>query len=190
MKKIVVAAASGLALLATVAVAEEAQDPNVVQAKGIIKEFFGNLKGELEQAMKAGGPVNAINVCKGRAPMIAHETSAKYGWDVGRTSLKLRNAAVNKPDDWELGVLKQFEERKAKGEDVTSMDYTEVVDQGGKKTFRYMKAIPTQDLCLNCHGAEIKPEVAAELDKLYPGDEARGFKVGDIRGAFTLSKPL
>ena len=189
MKKLA-AAASGIALLAALAVAEEAQDPNVAEAKAIIKEFFGNLKGELEQAMKAGGPVNAINVCKGRAPVIAQETSNKHGWDVGRTSLKLRNAVVNKPDDWEMVVLEQFEARKAKGEDVAVMDYAEVVDLGGQKTFRYMKAIPTQDLCLNCHGTDIKPEVAAELDKLYPGDEARGFKVGDIRGAFTLSKPL
>ena len=33
-------------------------------------------------------------------------------------------------------------------------------------------------------------QTAAKLAELYPADTARGYKVGDIRGAFTLSKPL
>ena len=70
------------------------------------------------------------------------------------------------------------------------MDYAEVVEMNGQKSFRYMKAIPTGKVCLNCHGAELKPAVSKELDMLYTDDKARGFKAGDIRGAFTLSKPL
>jgi len=191
MIKLVATAASAIALMATLAVADEAKDPRVAEAQAIIKEFFGTLKGELEAGMKQGGPVNAITVCKGRAPAISEEMSAKHGWEVGRTSLKLRNSILNKPDAWEVSVLEQFEARKAKGEDVTKIDFAEVVaTPDGKQAFRYMKAIPTQELCLNCHGAEIKPEVAAALDKFYPDDKARGFKEGDIRGAFTLSKPL
>jgi hypothetical protein len=53
-----------------------------------------------------------------------------------------------------------------------------------------MSAIPTKKICLECHGANLAPEVAARLDALYPEDRARGFKIGDIRGAFTLSKSL
>lgn len=188
MKKLVLAASS-LALLASLAAAQQAPDPRVAEARGVIKEFFANLKGELEVAIKDGGPTNAILVCKGRAPVIAVEMSNKSGWQVGRTSLKLRSPA-NKPDAWELKVLEQFEARKAKGEDLATMDYSEVIDQGGQKTFRYMKAIPIQELCLNCHGADLKPEVVASLDQLYPGDQARGYKDGDLRGAFTLSKKL
>ena len=51
------------------------------------------------------------------------------------------------------------------------------------------EAIGTEQVCLNCHAAEIKPDVE-KLLQLYPQDTARGFAVGDIRGAFTLSKPL
>ncbi len=189
MRKLVVAA-SAIALLTSIAVAQETPNPNVAEAKGIIKELFGTLKGELEAAVKEGGHTNAILVCKGRAPAITDEMSKKSSWDVGRTSLKLRNTALNKPDAWEVKVLEHFETRKSKGEDVTTIDYSEVVDVGGQKTFRYMKAIPTQELCLNCHGTAIKPEVAASLDQLYPGDQARGYNEGDIRGAFTLSKKL
>lgn len=189
MQKFIVVALSAAALLAGCASEEKATTDNVAEAKGIIKEFFGNLKGELETAMKAGGPTNAILTCKGRAPIIAHESSQKSGWDVGRTSLKLRNPA-NRPDAWEVSVLEQFAARKAKGEDLATMDYSEVVTEGGQKTFRYMKAIPVQDLCLNCHGTTLKPDVVASLKKLYPTDQATGYKVGDLRGAFTLSKKL
>ncbi len=171
------------------AIAGQGQDANVAEAKSIIKEFFGKLKGELQAAIKAGGPANAIKVCQQRAPTMAHEISAKTGWQVGRTSLKLRNPA-NMPDAWELKVLNQFEERKAAGEDPAKIAYAEVVAQGDMQRFRFMKAIPTAELCLNCHGSELKPEVVKTLDKYYAADKARGFNVGDLRGAFTLSKPL
>jgi hypothetical protein len=53
-----------------------------------------------------------------------------------------------------------------------------------------MKAIPTAELCVACHGSDLAPEREAQLDRLYPNDQARGFGADDIRGAFTLSKPL
>ena len=166
-----------------------APDPNVAEAKQIIQEFFSQLKGELQAAIKAGGPPNAVQVCQKRAPAIAHDLSEKTGWDVARTSLKLRNPA-NQPDAWELAVLNKFEERKAAGEDPAQIAYGEVIEQDGKKTFRFMKAIPTAELCLSCHGSELSPELQAQLDQLYPTDQARGYQLGDIRGAFTLQKPL
>ena len=164
-------------------------DPRVGEAKTIIKEFFSRLKGELQAAMQSGGPVNAVQVCRQRAPAIAAELSESSGWEVGRTSLKLRNPA-NAPDAWELAVLERFEQRKAGGEDPAGIAHGEVVEEDGEKTFRFMKAIPTAELCVTCHGAALPPDLEATLDRLYPTDRARGFQVGDIRGAFTLSKPL
>lgn len=170
--------------------AEQAANPNAEEAKALIKEFATTLQGELQAAMKAGGPTKAIGVCKDRAPAIAATLSARSGWEVGRTSLKVRNQAMNLPDDWETGVLEAFEERKAAGEPVDTMAFAEVVEVEGGKQFRFMKAIPTGEVCLACHGSQITPEVAANLDAQYPGDQARGFSLGDIRGAFSLSKPL
>ncbi|MCP4285008.1 MAG: DUF3365 domain-containing protein [Gammaproteobacteria bacterium] len=171
------------------ALASQDKAANVAEAKTIIKAFFEQLKGELQTAMKAGGPVNAIKNCQLQAPSIANEMSVKSGWKVRRTSLKLRNPA-NTPDAWELEVLNKFEQRKAAGEDPKLIAHAEVVEQNGKSEFRFMKAIPTAELCLNCHGENLKPEVAAALDSHYVADKARGYKLGDIRGAFTLSKPL
>ena len=160
-------------------------------SRAVIKQFAGTLKGELVSALKAGGPVNALGVCNVKAPEIADVHSTAKGWSVGRTSLKLRNPA-NAPDDWETKVLKDFEGRKAKGEDIAKMEYAEIVQgSGGKKEFRYMKAIPTAAKpCLACHGSKISPEVAAKLDELYPEDKARGYSAGDIRGAFTIRQPM
>jgi len=35
----------------------------------------------------------------------------------------------------------------------------------------------------------VKPGIEAKLGALYPDDKARGFKVGDIRGAFSIVQP-
>ncbi|RTZ73503.1 MAG: DUF3365 domain-containing protein [Gammaproteobacteria bacterium] len=165
-------------------------DPNVAEARQIIKQFFTQLKGELKKAMKEGGPVHAISVCNEKAPKIADDISAKTGWYVARTSLKPR-APTNSPLPWEKKVLQEFEAEKAAGKPVKAIDYSDVVEEDGKKVFRYMKAIPTGKICLNCHGgAEVKPEVEKKLQELYPSDKARGFKEGDIRGAFVLKKTL
>jgi len=53
-----------------------------------------------------------------------------------------------------------------------------------------MQAIGTAEACLGCHGEKIKPELLSLLDQRYPQDQARGFREGDLRGAFTLSRPL
>jgi hypothetical protein len=147
------------------------------------------LKQELQGGMQDGGPVNAISVCNLSAPGIANTYSVRKGWDVGRTSLKLRNPA-NAPDAWERSVLESFEERKGAGEDPAKMEHYEVVHQDGVKELRYMKAIPTARLCLACHGENVDSITRTRLEKLYPDDQAVGYKAGDIRGAFSITQPL
>lgn len=163
----------------------------VQASRAAIKSFAQSLQGELQTAMKAGGPVNAIGVCREKAPAIAASISDIQGWEVARTSLKPRNPD-NVPDDWERGVLASFEERKAAGEDVAGMEHFEVIESDGTREFRYMKAIgiPAGAPCLACHGTEIAPEVSAKLQALYPDDQATGYGTGDIRGAFTVRQPM
>ncbi|MCW9035905.1 MAG: DUF3365 domain-containing protein [Alphaproteobacteria bacterium] len=188
MKKILFCAVA-LGLMATAAHAKSEQE-RVMESRAAVKGFFGALKSQLVAGLEAGGPVNAIGTCNTAAPGIAAETSKKAGWSVARTSLKLRNQK-NAPDAWEKAVLETFDKRRAAGEDPMQMEFSEVTTVDGKKAFRYMKAIPTAAKpCLACHGSKIKPEVIAKLDQLYPGDMARGYKPGDIRGAFTITQPI
>ena len=171
------------------AMADDAMQANIDEGKGIIKAFAGDLKGELKKGMKEGGPMKALQVCNTVAPHIAEAHSQMSRWDVARTSLKVRNSG-NAPDAWETAVMEEFESRKAAGEDPMKLVKAEVVEEQGRKVFRMMKAIPTAEVCTKCHGSEIDPKLAVKLDELYPEDKARGFKVGDLRGAFTLKKPL
>lgn len=185
---------SWIAALAVLAISAPAFTDDVAKrtesARNAVKTLSGTLGKELAQAMEAGGPTKAIEVCNERAPAIAAEVSKKEGWRIARTSLKFRNRA-NAPDAWEKMVLEKFEARKKAGENLADMEHAEIVTEGGKKQFRYMKAIPTAERpCLTCHGGQIAPAVAAILDQRYPGDQARGFKAGDIRGAFTITQPV
>lgn len=158
-------------------------------AKASVMALGGSLKGELLKAMKEGGPVAAIPVCHEKAPAIAQQVSSEKGVTVSRTSLNYRNPE-NAPVAWQKTVLEDFEARKAKGEDPQKMAYSAVVESNGKKEFRFMKAIPTGGVCLNCHGATVQPDVLTKIKALYPDDKATGYVVGDIRGAFVVTKPF
>ena len=139
--------------------------------------------------MKRDGAAGAIETCHLKAPDITKGVGDRAGWTVRRTSLKVRNPG-DAPDKWDLKVLEMFEQRRQAGESLKSMEYSDVVLQGDKRLFWYMKAIPTGKVCLQCHGSDLKSKVADQLDSLYPFDQARGFKVGDIRGVFSLSREL
>lgn len=164
-------------------------DARVAESRGAVKEFAGQLKGELQAAMKSGGPLHAIEVCQIKAPAIASELSKKKGWHVARTSLKTRSPA-NAPDSWERIVLKRFDEQKAQGMDAKQLEHYAFVEEKGVKKFRYMKAIPAGEVCMNCHGATLAPEIAQKIETLYPNDQATGYKPGDIRGAFTITQTI
>ena len=156
------------------------------EAIGIVKQFGGALKPELKKAIQSGGPAHAISVCADKAPSIAQSLSSETGWRVKRVSLKARNHNTALPDAWEKKVLEQFDQRQAAGESAAKMAYAEVVDG----SYRFMKAQGVEAVCLSCHAAEIKPEVEAALKEKYPEDMARGYSLGQIRGAFSLTRDL
>ena len=188
MQRLLTIIALGLSLTAPGGYAADYSD-EVEASRETVKEFMQTLKKELQTSMQEGGPVNAVSVCNLTAPGIANTYSVRNGWEVGRTSLKLRNPN-NAPDAWERSVLEAFEERKLAGEDPAQMEFYEVVRVDGDKQLRYMKAIPTSRPCLACHGESPDSIVKARLEKLYPHDQALGYRQGDIRGAFTITQPL
>lgn len=169
-----------LSLFSLVSVADES---NIKQeVKPVIKQFAQALQGQLKQAIQSGGPVNGIKVCNLQAPNIVKETSTD-SWQVLRTSLKWRNQN-NKPDAWERKQLEIFETQKKAGKDPKTMWAIQEDD----KQIRVMKAIPTKAICLNCHGQTMAPEVSKKLNELYPDDHATGYSLGEVRGAFSLTK--
>lgn len=161
------------------------------EARAVAGGLIKTLGGELKAAMAAGGPENAIGVCKEKAPAIAQEASARTGMSVKRVSLKNRNPK-GVPDAWEAAAIASFEKRLMAGEKAETLDTYEVVDDGKARTFRYAKALVTQAVCLECHGmpGSMKEGVKAKLAVEYPDDKAVGYGAGMVRGIITLRKPL
>ena len=79
------------------------------------------------------------------------------------TSLKYINP-VNKPDPWEEKSLRDFEEGR-------QQELSEATMVSGEPYMRLMRPFKTEQSCLKCHGHQ-------------------GYKVGDIRGAISISVPL
>ncbi len=191
MKRIFLIAPSLLLALSTLPAFADDMAQYQEESRKIVKEFASQLGGEMQKEMKANGPVSAIKVCRDVAPAIASEVSRKNGWNVGRKSLKTRNAALGMPDAWEQKVLADFEKRMEK-ENPANMEFAEVVTEPQGKFFRYMKAIPVQDVCLKCHGGDdaVAPGVKDALKAEYPHDKATGYTLGQIRGGFSIKRPL
>jgi hypothetical protein len=175
-------------LCSSTAPALAADNAELNASRAAASELLKVLKGEMEKALQSGGPINAIHFCNENAQKLTQEVATKHGVEVSRTSLRIRNPK-NQPDAWETAVLKAFDERRVAGEAAKDLEHYEVVDANGTQTFRYMKAIPLFGPCYNCHGA-VKPQLKSEITRLYPNDQAIGFKVGDVRGAFTVQIPM
>lgn len=157
-------------------------------AREAVHRYKERLKGQLQSALKSDGPANAISLCQTISPDLVTELADTFSFEVGRTALKLRNPE-NAPGPWELEVLRQFQEKTAGGAEPEKLEqHTIVTTAEGDRVFRYMRGIKTGEMCLACHGSELKPDVKAELVRYYPDDKATGYRVGDLRGAFVVQK--
>ena len=173
--------------------AEDTPSPEALlqETRAVAAAMPPKLMAELQKEMASGGLVSAIAACRDKAPQMARDASAKTGWQIRRVSLKNRNPQAA-PDSWEHAVLTEFDQRVAAGADAATLEKAETIDDGQHKTYRYMKALPTQPMCLACHGSatDIPADVSAKLRELYPSDKATGYTVGAVRGAISIWRPL
>lgn len=147
----------------------------------IVQSVSSELKIALQSAMKENGPVQAIGVCNQSALALTSSLNDSLKVEVGRTSLKYRNQA-NQPTALETEVLDGFEKAMKSGETLEPLLIT--TDEGT----HYYAPITMGAFCLTCHGnaEQIAPEVSAQLDSLYPGDLAKGYETGQLRGMWTV----
>jgi hypothetical protein len=139
--------------------------------------LFTRLSGRLMEVMGSQGPSAAIEVCQQEAPKISVSVSEEQGLRIGRTGVRLRNAA-NVAPSWAESLVNQR---------IDTPTFA-VLDNGASVA---LLPIKLQGQCLMCHGPqeEIPAEVRERLAALYPNDEATGFQEGELRGWFWIELP-
>jgi hypothetical protein len=168
--------------------ANAGDDAILGEARKVATTLPPKLLAALQEEISKSGPEGAISICKDMAPKMAGEISLQTGWKIKRVSLKTRNDTRANPDAWEKTALEDFDKRAAAGEPPAQLEKGENVGN----EYRFVKALPVQQLCLSCHGPaeQLSPAVKSALSLQYPNDRAIGYSVGQIRGAISVRKPL
>jgi len=156
----------------------------VALGKAKIGELKKTLVAALTQALSEGAPA-AIAVCTTEAPAIAGRLSAD-GTVVGRATRKPRNPA-NLARGWQAEALARFETSVADGKPLAGASFARRLPDGRTA---YAEPLVIQELCLACHGTAVAPEVSAALAARYPGDQATGYQLGELRGIAWAELPV
>jgi hypothetical protein len=140
------------------------------------------LKNNLMKAMQEGGPVEAVRFCNTKALSLTDSYSLKYNTEVKRVSDRNRNVA-NAPTEQEQLVIDDYRQLIKDGKPLSPKV---AIDGDGRKNF--YAPIVTGGMCLTCHGDEknMQPELVQAIDSLYPNDAAKGFKVDELRGIWSV----
>lgn len=158
----------------------------VDRAKAAAQESFSRLSTELKAAIEADGAASAIAVCSERAPSILGEVAAETGVNITRISDKPRNP--NHPASGsDLAAIGEFRQTLTGGDPIMPQVASH---PDGSKTVR-LPIVISAPLCLQCHGSEteIAPETRAAIAATYPGDQASGYQLGDLRGIWRIDVP-
>jgi hypothetical protein len=153
------------------------------------------LSKNLAEAIVKDGIPGAIAFCSENALPLTASVGADSGATLRRASHQARNPK-NRANATELEILNAFRDA-LKGGDAPKPQLRKHVD--GSVPF-FAPIVLANPLCLKCHGApgqDIGGETLGALRKLYPQDEATGFKLGELRGLWrvdfrpiSISKPL
>ncbi len=161
-------------------------DIDSVRAKGkeIVKEAAEKLSLNLMHAITHGGFTNAIEFCSVHAEPLTAGVVTDQTILLRRVSFQTRNPE-NKPDEFEAKLLKHYAEDIRAGRIPTPQIETT------KDQARYFEPIVISNpLCLNCHGVphtQVKEDTLRIINKLYPKDGATGYKMGELRGLWSVT---
>ncbi len=169
--------------------APERVDNAVIAARSAADTLQRELTAALAEAMASSGPGGAMGVCNTKALQITTRVSANAALNIRRTALRLRNPA-NAPDAWEKEQLASFASALSSGRPPAGLERYKVEQVDGAWRLRWTRPIVLQPMCATCHGKDINSGVREILTALYPADQATGFEIGELRGAFTASVPI
>ena len=158
------------------------------RGKAVAAEAFSLLSSNLQGALATGGVTNALPYCSLAASPLTASVAERQGVELRRVTHKPRNPA-GKADQVESAVLENWRAELQSGKAPDPV----VTNLGpGRVTFLGPIVINTP-LCLKCHGepgADIAAPDLALIKKTFPQDQAVGFKLGDLRGAWRIDIPV
>jgi hypothetical protein len=153
----------------------------VLQGDRIAKITFDTLRTTLLKVIGQKGFSGALTFCNARA-MAVTAIYANEGITVSRVSDKNRNPK-NALSEYDMKEWVKYTGEAAKKDSLKS---TVVLRD---HEFHYYKPILIQSMCLSCHGIpgkDIPKDLVQVIDSLYPGDKAKGYKQGDLRGMWHI----
>lgn len=166
----------------------EAQNAALQRGKAIAAETFSLLSSNLQTAIQQGGVSNALPFCSLAASPLTSGMAGKHGVTIRRVTHKPRNPA-GRADTTELAILNHFEAALTGANAPPPL----VTNRTENTVTFFAPIILNNELCLKCHGEpgkDISAENIALIRRLYPQDEAIGFKLGQLRGAWRIDIPL
>jgi hypothetical protein len=165
-----------------VATAPDAFRDAIQRGDAIVAAMQTALLAELTKEMQRGGPEGAVKACHLDATAVVQQVARKQGVAAGRTSHRLRNP-TNAPRPWAAPIVASHAGKPIAGAGGFVVDLGERVG--------LLRPIGFRGMCAGCHGPreQLAPAVLRELQDRYPGDQAVGFKEGDLRGWFWVEVP-
>jgi hypothetical protein len=142
------------------------------------------IKSALQNAIKEGGFEYALEYCNLEAMPITDSVSMNENVQIRRLAKKYRNP-LNETDENESNIYKSYVMQWINGTYMYPM-----VIPGKNNHPVYFDPMLVESLCLNCHGKvgeQINPELAKKIAELYPNDKAIDFKVGELRGMWSIT---
>jgi hypothetical protein len=143
------------------------------------------LGGELQKHMKSEGPAGAVRYCAENAFPLTRNIDDELGEGISikRVSLKERNPS-NTPEADERAVLESLQTLNETHVDLPP----HVLERVDAETYKFYKPLViNKPVCLKCHGTVENQELADYIKKMYPGDKATGYKLGDLRGVIVVT---
>ena len=143
----------------------------------------------LDRLERDEDPVAVYMSYRDHVPGYAKEISERLGLEFSRVSMRPRNP-LNSADDWEREQFALFEFWRETGRDPTVMEGAAIVEEEGRKLFRWMRPLVADEPCMACHGDAPDPRLLKLLAQEYPLDEATGYYETEILGAYSVTKVL
>lgn len=164
------------------AVSAEMEQQYLEKGMAITGMVFQNLSGRLKAALTSSGVSGAVEYCNLAASPLVDSLSEANMVRIKRTSHRLRNPQ-NAPTVQEKMIIDDYLTMIG-AEDLPS---PKVIFEDQK--VHYYAPIFLMDNCLKCHGTRNTDIVESDyeiISRLYPEDRAYDFKVGELRGIWSL----